>query len=182
MRRGWAAVAAAGLFLGLAGEAAGSAAGEQLSVESSAFTFGGDIPVQYSCDGENVSPPLEWSKPPKGTKEIVVTLNDADVPSPDGTFLHWSVWRLRPRTRELEEGSVPSVAREGENQAGQDGYFGPCPPGEAHRYIFSVYALSKKLGLDKGASAQEFREAMAENRDRLVANGFVSGCYPTGCQ
>lgn len=183
MRQGLAVVAAAGLLVGLASEA-GAGEPKTLTLESSAFDAGGDIAVLYSpCGGENVSPPLEWSKPPKKTKELALILDDPDAPTEE-PFVHWTLWRLKPKTRDLDEGAVPGKAREGVNDAGRPGYAGPCPPpGPGHRYVFTLYALSKKLGLDAGATGTEFRDAIAEaeDRDRVLAVGELTGCYPTDC-
>jgi len=155
-----------------------------MELESSAFEAGGEIPLQFACSaeasdaqgfpapfegGENISPPLEWSKPPKGTKEIAILVDDVDVANPEDPeerFVHWGVWRIKPKVRELEEGTVPSGVREVEG-----GYLGPCPPGEPHTYEFQVFALKTKLDVDDGALPADFSAAVRA----AVADGDVLG-------
>ncbi len=129
-----------------------------VSVTSTAFAEGADIPVKFSCDGGDVSPPLTWSPLPKGTKDVLVTVTDPDA---DG-FVHWALWGLDPESDGLAEGEVPSGARQARNDFGKNAYGGPCPPpGGAHRYVFTVRALAEPLGLDNGASPKDAEEKAA---------------------
>ncbi len=103
---------------------------------SPAFPSGGTIPARYTCDGANVSPPLRWSAPPRGTVSLALTVLDPDAPG--GSFLHWQVRGIPPRTRGLPAGS----ALGGRNGSGRSGWTGPCPPaGPAHRYRFALRAI-----------------------------------------
>lgn len=135
-----------------------SPATSPVSVTSTAFAEGADIPVKFSCDGGDVSPPLAWSPLPKGTKDVLVTVTDPDA---DG-FVHWAVWGLDPESDGLAEGKVPAGARQARNDFGKNAYRGPCPPpGSPHRYVFTVGALSEPLGLPKGASPKDVEEKAA---------------------
>jgi Raf kinase inhibitor-like YbhB/YbcL family protein len=136
-------------------------------------SFEGTIPVKYaSCgQGANISPELEWSTPPAGTRSFVLTMHDPDAPR--GDFAHWIVFNLPPEQRELPEGmaelTLPGGAREGENGFGRVGYSGPCPPPhQVHRYLFEIYALDTRLNLPEGASPAELLAAM---RGHVLAHG-----------
>lgn len=115
----------------------------ELTLTSSAFAEGETIPVEFTCDGANVSPPLAWSGVPDGTTELVLTVEDPDAPY--GTFVHWSVGGIEPSATGVERGAVPEGGSELGNDAGGRGYAGPCPPEgeEPHRYIFTVTALAE---------------------------------------
>jgi hypothetical protein len=190
------AVVAAVISLCVALGAAPAGAGDEpkeMTLESSAFTADAEIPLEFACinpeigvNGQNVSPPLEWSKPPKGTKELALLMDDVDVFDPDNPevrLVHWMLWRLKPKVRELAQGEIPARARQGENDGNDTvGYFGPCPF-EPHRYEFRLYALKKKLKLDDGATADEFRAAIAraESKGQVLGQGELVGMFtPTG--
>ncbi len=108
------------------------------ALRTSAFQQGQNIPTRYTCDGENLAPPLAWSDPPVGTRSFALILNDPDAPS--GTFTHWLQYDIPPTTMELQ--GQPCGRTLG-NDFGRTGYGGPCPPkGHGpHRYVFTVYAL-----------------------------------------
>jgi Raf kinase inhibitor-like YbhB/YbcL family protein len=144
------------------------AAPDKMKLTSPAFRAGGTIPKQFTCDGDNVSPPLEWSKPPPGADELALLVEDPDAPG--GTFVHWIVYRISPDASGVSEGGVPAQAVEGENSFGDERYGGPCPPEgkEAHRYVFSIYALRE--GLDPGSDA-----STSELRDEIGRTAIVRG-------
>jgi Raf kinase inhibitor-like YbhB/YbcL family protein len=110
-------------------------------VKSSAFSEGDTVPVQFTCDGDNVSPPLSWSGVPEGATELRVSVTDPDAPS--GTFTHWLVTGIDPSSTDVGQGMVPAGGTEQTNSFGETGYGGPCPPrGKGpHRYVFTVQAL-----------------------------------------
>lgn len=170
------AVAAA---TGCAGDREGSASPtsvlrfETLAVTSSAFEEGGTIPEKYSCEGENVPPPLSWSDVPEGTRELVIVLTDPDAPS--GTFVHWTVWGIDPSTSGID-GELPEGAVEGMSSSGKATYIGPCPPDgdEPHRYHFEVIALSGQLPLEAGATVDELRD---EVEDLAISSGVLTGRF-----
>ncbi|HLE13710.1 MAG TPA: YbhB/YbcL family Raf kinase inhibitor-like protein, partial [Anaerolineales bacterium] len=107
-----------------------------IHVTSTAFNEGENIPKEYSCDGENLSPPLAWSDVPQGTQSLVLIVDDPDAPS--GTFVHWVVYDLPADLASLPEGAS-GIGREGVNGFRKSGFGGPCPPrGSTHRYFFKL--------------------------------------------
>jgi Raf kinase inhibitor-like YbhB/YbcL family protein len=125
-----------------------------LTLTSPAFAHNTFLPIKYTCDGDNVSPPLEWSGVPEGTAELVLLFEDADAPG--GTLVQWIVIGLDPALTGLEESKVPAGAIGGKNDYGRVDWAGPCPPiGKAHRFIFTLLALSEPSGLVEGANARD---------------------------
>jgi Raf kinase inhibitor-like YbhB/YbcL family protein len=128
------------------------------------FTFvagdvsdGKPIDARFSCDGENVSPALDWEAPPAGTVEQALVVDDPDAPA--GSFIHWVVAGLPPEQTSLETGSQDGT--QGANDAGGTGWTGPCPPGgETHDYVFTPYALDAESGFESGGSADDLRAAI----------------------
>ncbi len=119
---------------------------------------GEPIDPRFSCDGDNVSPALAWEEPPAGTVEQALVVDDPDAPG--GSFVHWVAYGIPPRTTEIATGSAEGLV-EGANDAGGVGWTGPCPPGdETHNYVFTLYALDAKTGLDEGASLDDLRAAI----------------------
>jgi len=101
------------------------------------------LPVDYTCDGKEVSPPLAISKAPKGTQSFVLVADDPDAPS--GLWIHWLVYNISPDVTEISEGTVPIGGVEGVTSTGETAYHGPCPPSGVHRYYFKLYALDTLL-------------------------------------
>jgi Raf kinase inhibitor-like YbhB/YbcL family protein len=125
-----------------------------LTLSSPSFKNNELVPVQHTCDGDNVSPALSWSDVPEGTAELVLLFEDPD--GPGGTLVQWVVFGLDPALGGLEEGKIPAGALGGKNDYGRSDWSGPCPPvGRAHRYIFTLLALSEPSGLAEGASARD---------------------------
>jgi Raf kinase inhibitor-like YbhB/YbcL family protein len=122
-----------------------------LDLQSLAFSPGGEIPVKYTCDGPDISPPLRWTDPPAGTKGFALVSDDPDAPG--GTWVHWVLYEIPPTVRELPEAvpardTVAGIGRQGANDFKRVGYAGPCPPGgPAHRYFFKLYALDAQTTL-----------------------------------
>lgn len=149
-----------------------------LDVSSPAFGEGESIPSRFTCDGENVSPPLAWRGVPDGAAALAVIVDDPDAPA--GTWVHWVLYGLDPGTSELPEGvpardTVLGGALQGRNDFKDIGYGGPCPPGgQEHRYRFQVYALDAAPGLAPGATKAELLEAM---EDHVLAEGRLTGTY-----
>lgn len=159
-----------------AGPRKGAAMG--FAIESTAWRAGETIPKKFTCDGADVSPPLEWKSAPAGTQSFSLVAEDPDAPS--GLFTHWMIYDLpanatslaenQPRQKELGNG-----ARQGRNSFGKVGYGGPCPPpGPAHRYFFRLYALNGKLELAPGASREQFNRAIAGH---ILAQAEYMGRY-----
>jgi len=127
------------------------------SVSSPAFEDGGQIPVEYGRDGENVNPPLSIRGVPEEAESLAVVLDDPDAPG--GGFLHWLVWNVDPRRTTIPEGWEPEDATEGTNDFGNKGYGGPAPPSE-HRYRFKLFALDALLDMSASASKAEVGREM----------------------
>jgi Raf kinase inhibitor-like YbhB/YbcL family protein len=145
-----------------------------MTLTSALFTDGDTIPTRSTCDGQSLSPPLAWTGQPAGTAGFALTMEDPDAPS--GTFVHWVLWGLPASVHELDEGVVPTFAHEGVNGAGKPGYTGPCPPkgNGPHRYIFTLYALSRAVSVPDGATIAQLRSAMD---GAVVAEGRLTGRY-----
>lgn len=131
-----------------------------LILNTSAFENGQTIPSKYTCDGDNVSPPLAIAGVPEGTKSFALIMDDPDVPKQlklDGVFDHWVLFNIPADIREIPEGGSMGVA--GANSAGKDAYTGACPPAQyepsEHRYFLKLYALDLKLDLRAGASKKD---------------------------
>ncbi len=143
------------------------------SLTSPAFGDGDAMPEQFTCDGANASPPLEWSGVPVDTRELALTVDDPDAPG--GTFVHWVAWGIDPAAAGLTQGSVPPGMVQGANGAGETAYAGPCPPGgPAHRYVFTLYALSAPVPLAPGADETELLAAIAGIE---LAEAQLTGTY-----
>jgi hypothetical protein len=166
-------LAGAGLHGHMKGESAMT-----LKLTSTAFTNGGNIPKQFTCDGTDVSPALEWSGAPENTKSFSLIADDPDAPA--GTWVHWVLFDLPQETKQQNEGvpkdeQLASGGRQGRNDFRRIGYGGPCPPpGAAHRYFFKLYALDAKLNLKAGASKAEVEKAMTGH---ILAQASLMGRY-----
>ncbi|HET7212259.1 MAG TPA: YbhB/YbcL family Raf kinase inhibitor-like protein [Terriglobia bacterium] len=133
-------------------------------LESAAFKEGAFIPARFSCQGENVSPPLAWSGPPSGARSFALIVEDPDAPA--GTWTHWVAYNLPAQSRAMaentpEQGELANGGLQGTSSFGSVGYGGPCPPpGKAHRYFFRLYALDTLLDLKAGANSPDVLAAM----------------------
>lgn len=125
-----------------------------MHLTSPAFRQGGELPVRFTCDGQQHSPPLEWDELPDGTRSLVLLIIDPDAPSPDAadrhTFTHWIVYNLPPEVRRLDEAAeaasiLPRGTGFGLNDGQVTGYVPPCPPRGRHRYVHRLYALDSML-------------------------------------
>ena len=144
-----------------------------MTITSPAFTTGAEIPVEYTCDGSNRSPELRIANVPAKTAELVLIVDDPDAPG--GTFTHWLLYGISPRTTKITKDGVPKGAREGTNDAGSTGWTGPCPPpGQAHRYYFTLHALRSRSGLTAGASGADVERAIA---GKHIAGAKTMGRY-----
>lgn len=140
-----------------------------LIITSPAFEHEEMIPVQYTCDGKNVNPPLMIKGIPENTRSLALIVEDPDAPS--GVWNHWVVWNI-PVQHEIAEDSIPG--KEGLNTFGKHHYGGPCPPSGTHRYFFKVYALDSMLELEKEADKKALMDAM---EDHILAEGEIIGMY-----
>lgn len=144
-----------------------------MKITSSAFQNNESIPSKYTCDGENVSPPLEISDVPAEAKSLALIVDDPDAPLAGG-FVHWVVFNIDPTTKEIRENSVPQGATEGMNSAGRTGYTSPCPPSGTHRYFFKLYALDAELALDNSAKREDVEKAM---EGKILDQATLVGLY-----
>jgi Raf kinase inhibitor-like YbhB/YbcL family protein len=142
---------------------------KELTISSPAFEGNKLIPSKYTCDGDDVNPPLHIEGIPEKTKSLVLTVDDPDAPM--GTWDHWTVWNIPP-TNKIKENSVPGT--EGTNTSGKHSYGGPCPPSGTHRYFFKVYALDTKLDLNPNSRKKDVEKAM---KDHILAKGELVGLY-----
>jgi len=174
-------LAVALLLVGIAAGCGGRApsvktpeAAATMTVTSSAFGDGGDIPRRHTCDGENLSPPLAFGGVPSGTGELALLVEDPDAPG--GTFVHWTAWGIPTTASQIPPNVPTDNLQQGKNSFGKTGYGAPCPPkGDApHRYVFTLYALSNTLPLGEGASPSDVSSAIA---DIAIAKGVLTGKY-----
>jgi hypothetical protein len=149
-----------------------------LSVWSAAFEEGAPIPARFTCEGDNLSPPLGWSDPPEGTRSLALICDDPDAPM--GTWVHWVLCNLDATADTLRAGVPTTEALEigiiqGISDFQTPGYGGPCPPhGKPHRYFFKLYALDTMLELEDAVTKGTLLEAMSEH---ILAEGRLMGTY-----
>lgn len=148
---------------------------------SYAIQGGATFPTAYTCDGDNVSPPIGWSDLPEGTQSLVLILDDPDAPS--GLFTHWLVYNIAPSVQQLgasqpSDETLENGAAQGVNSFGNMGYGGPCPPrGEEHNYYFRLYALDNQPDLATGAGREAVFSAM---RDHILGTAEMIARYSRG--
>ena len=140
-----------------------------LTITSSEFMNNSEIPRKYTCDGENISPPLGIGDLPNETISMVIIVDDPDAKIK--TWTHWIMWNIKPTIR-IKEDSHQGV--EGLNDFKKNGYDGPCPPFESHRYFFKIYALDVILDLPAIATKEDLLEAM---QGHILAAGEIMGFY-----
>lgn len=155
-----------------------------LRLSSKAFEHLGPIPRKYTCEGEDVSPPLEWSAAPDGTASFALVVEDPDAPDPEApkvTWVHWILYNLPPEARGLEEGvpseRLPPGTLPGRNDWKRTGYGGPCPPIGRHRYFHRLYALDRRLPELGGPRRPELLKAM---EGHILAGAELIGTYQKG--
>jgi Raf kinase inhibitor-like YbhB/YbcL family protein len=148
---------------------------------SSAFDHEGTIPTVYTCDGEDISPPLSWSSTPEGTRSLALLVDDPDAPDPEApkmVWVHWLLYNLPPDLTELAEAidanALPPGTREGLNDWKRPGYGGPCPPIGQHRYFFKLFALDAELPDLDEPTKQDLEESM---HGHVLADAVLMGTY-----
>lgn len=151
-----------------------------LVITSTAFSLNGKIPSKYTCDGDDVSPALNWSAGPSGTKSFALISDDPDAPV--GTWVHWIVWNIPPDTTGLPEGvaakdTLPNGMRQGLTDFQRVGYGGPCPPSGTHRYFFKLYALDTLLDIPARATKADVEKAM---KGHVLGEAQLIGLYSRG--
>ena len=147
-------------------------------LKSPDFATGAEIPKQFTCSGSDISPALEWTDPPAGTKSFALIADDPDAPS--GTWVHWVLYNVPESVRALAENFPKSEqandgSLQGRNDFGKIGYGGPCPPpGKPHRYFFKLYALDSKLSLKAGATK---RDVEVDMKDHILSKSEYMGRF-----
>ncbi|MEU4033891.1 YbhB/YbcL family Raf kinase inhibitor-like protein [Streptomyces collinus] len=146
----------------------------RLTVTSSAYADGGTVPRRFTCDGDDVSPPLALGAVPGRTASLAFVLRDPDAPH--GTFTHWLAWDIAPGTGRLSAGQRPPGSTQGRNGFGRTGYGGPCPPrgDRPHRYVLTVYAADRAPRLAPGATEADLLRALSGH---TLATGTLTGRY-----
>lgn len=149
-----------------------------IPLSSPAFKQGQPIPTKFTCEGENLSPELQWENLPAGIKNLVLIMDDPDAPM--GTFVHWVIYNIPPTLTGLAEGvstepQVSGVGTQGLNSARRSGYTGPCPPpGKPHHYYFTLYALDTQTSFEPGLSKEQ---VLQQIEGHVLAQGQVMGTY-----
>ncbi len=151
--------------------------GTGMEIKSSAFKQGEFIPPKYTCDGADVSPPLEWNNAPAGTKSFALICDDPDAPR--GSWVHWVIYNIPTGTSMLPENiskdKQPSTGgMQGTTDFKKIGYGGPCPPGGTHRYFFKLYALDCAINLSPGATKQQLLDSI---KGHVLAESQLMGKY-----
>ena len=144
---------------------------------SPAFEHGGEIPVRYTCDGEDISIPLQFLEIPEEAISLALIMDDPDAPM--GVFVHWIIYNIPAELSELPEGIPPQPylemgIRQGTNSFGKIGYGGPCPPDGAHRYMLKLYALDVAMDLDAGMTKHQLLSAM---EGHIIDSAGLMGIY-----
>lgn len=147
------------------------------AIQSTAFANNEKIPVVYTCDGKDISPPLSWTNPPAGTKSFALIVTDPDAPSPP--FFHWVVYNIPANSTELVENikNFPQGTLIGNNSWNKSQYNGPCPPKGTinHHYVFTLYAIDQNLNINKGADGLAVLQAL--NNHHILGSIELVGIY-----
>ncbi|MEK6891746.1 MAG: YbhB/YbcL family Raf kinase inhibitor-like protein [Nanoarchaeota archaeon] len=142
-----------------------------MQLTSSAFQHNSIMPSEFTCDGENINPPLSIIDVPANAKSLVLIVDDPDAPA--GTWDHWVVFNMLPSTKQIGKNSQPQGVA-GKNSGGRNNYQGPCPPSGTHRYFFKLYALDATLNLPEGSGKKQVESAM---QGHILAKTELIGLY-----
>ncbi|HYA26607.1 MAG TPA: YbhB/YbcL family Raf kinase inhibitor-like protein [Thermodesulfovibrionales bacterium] len=145
---------------------------DALKISSPVFENNGQMPEKYTCDGIDVNPPLIIENVPVGTKSLALIVDDPDAPR--GTWVHWVVWNIDPKTVEIREHNIPKGALQGMNDFEKRDYGGPCPPSGTHRYFFKLYALDTLLNFSSEAGKAGLEKAM---QGHIIGQAQIVGRY-----
>lgn len=143
-----------------------------MKITSTSFKNNTNIPSQYTCDGSDINPPLKFSEIPPKAKSLALISDDPDAPM--GTWVHWTLWNIDPKTKEITENSVPVGAVQGTTSFGEAKYGGPCPPSGIHHYYFKLYALDTKLNLPTSFKKEDLEKAI---NGHILAKAELVGLY-----
>lgn len=151
--------------------------GKTMEIKSSSFNHEDMIPAKYTCDGQNISPPLSWSGAPEKTKSFTLICDDPDAPA--GTWVHWVIFDIPAKVNSLPEKTsrqeeIKGLGKNGKNTSGRYGYDGPCPPSGTHRYYFKLYALDTMLNKKAGLTKEDLLAAM---KGHILSEAQLMGKY-----
>lgn len=145
---------------------------KHLKISSPVFADRGNIPSKYTCDGEDINPPLEFENIPEDAVSLLLTVEDPD--SPGKTWLHWALYNIDPHIAAIHEDAKPTGAFECVSDFGQLGYGGPCPARGIHRYVFKLFALDTMLHLTEDSTLAEIYTAI---EGHILAQSQITGLY-----
>lgn len=143
-----------------------------LKISSPVFENNGYIPAKYTCDGRDINPSLLIENVPANSKSLALIVDDPDAPR--GTWVHWVLWNIDSKTKQIKENSIPVGAKQGLNDFRKHTYGGPCPPSGTHRYFFKLYALDTLLNLDSNATKANLEDAM---KGHIIEQTQIIGLY-----
>jgi Raf kinase inhibitor-like YbhB/YbcL family protein len=148
-----------------------------MRLTSPVFKHDGEIPSKYTCDGDDVSPPIEWSDIPSDARTLALICDDPDAPKKD--FSHWVLFNIPPKAAALPEHvaarqELPDGSRQGTNDFGKVGYGGPCPPSGTHRYRFTLYAIDTELRVPQASARNDVEAAM---KGHVLETAQLTGAY-----
>lgn len=142
-----------------------------MNISSPKFLNNQHIPAKYTCDGEGINPPLQFSSVPENAKSLVLIMLDPDAPS--GTWIHWLLWNIDPSLKTIQENSVPAGAVQGKTSQ-QNAYGGPCPPSGTHRYFFKLFALNTTLDISSETNADDLAKIIDKH---IITKAELIGLY-----
>jgi len=143
-----------------------------MKISSAAFENNSFIPSKYTCEGQEINPPLEFRDVPEDTKSLVLIVDDPDAPMK--TWVHWTIWNIDAKTTQILQNSCPKGAVEGITSFGRTGYGGPCPPSGTHRYFFKLFALDKMLDLSPNSYARDIESTI---EGHIIRKAELIGLY-----
>jgi len=146
-----------------------------MTISSSAFENNQMIPQKYTCEGQNINPPLVFSEVPDNAQSLVLICDDPDAMV--GTWTHWLIINIEPKTTQIAENNIPSGSVLGKTSSGGNDYHGPCPPSGTHRYFFKLFALDIKLDLPEGSDVKTVKNAINEH---VIQEAELIGLYERG--
>ena len=143
-----------------------------MQIKSEAFDNGMQIPANYTCDGPNVNPPLSFYDIPPESKSLAISVDDPDAPG--GNFVHWLIWNIDPKTRDIKQDEVPQGSVQGKNGFGTEKYQGPCPPSGTHHYKFTLFALDTVIDLPHGSEEDQLLNIL---QGHILQEAVLTGTY-----
>ena len=143
-----------------------------MKISSAAFENNSFIPSKYTCEGQEINPPLEFKDVPEDTKSLALIVDDPDAPMK--TWTHWTIWNIDAKTIQIPENSCPKGAIEGVTSFGRTGYGGPCPPSGTHRYFFKLFALDKMLDLSPNSYVRDIESTI---EGHIIQKAELIGLY-----